>query len=219
MLNKIASRFIWSSINLPPIKRWRQRKAVERWLQDGKHGPAPHLVKQSNLRALQHRFNVPILIETGTFRGDMMVAMSPHFRQLYSVELSAELCDYAKKRCANLSNVTITHGASEQRLSEIVSAVSGIVLFWLDGHFSGHDTAMGATECPVPAELKIILEQTQILPVIVIDDARKFTGKRSYPTVAEIACQVSARSRRMHLSVHDDAMFIIPDVLLVDNVH
>lgn len=213
MLKRIKERLLWWLVNVPVIRSLRERRHIQAWLRNGKVGPAPHLVKQANLRRLQSQFDVAVLVETGTFRADMMVAMRPYFRQLYSIELSETLYQYSKVRCAELKNIDIRQGASEDVLNEICQTLHGRVLFWLDGHFSGGDTALGQTECPVISELKTILTHPKITPIIVIDDAREFKGSRSYPTIREIIEVVNLHSARSHVSVSDDAIVVIPDCL------
>lgn len=214
MISRILKRLSWTFQNLPIIKPRLEKGEVYEWLKSGKVGPAPHAVKQANLRQLQNRFAIKTLVETGTFRGDMLIAMSPFFEQLFSVELSEKLCGYSQERCSPLKNVTIHQGASEEILSELCGRLRGRVLFWLDGHFSGGDTALGDTECPVPRELESILRHPNIEPVIVIDDAREFVGQRSYPTVSEVLSQLCEGERQFHVTIHDDAIVAIPDSVL-----
>ena len=212
MLQRVASRAKWALLNTPGIRESLERRTIQSWLGGGKTGATPHAVKQANLRQLQRRYEVPTLVETGTFRADMMIAMTPYFDKLYSIELSEELFKYSEQRCHSLKNVELHQGASEIVLENICSKLQGRVLFWLDGHFSGGDTALGETECPVTTELDIILGQTQITPIVLIDDAREFVGKRSYPTVGEIVHQANQHNR-MHVTVSDDAILIVPDCI------
>ena len=213
MLSRLRKRVMWSLMSAPGIRESQERRRIQDWLQSGKVGPAPHLVKQANLRRIQSQFHTSVLVETGTFRADMMVAMSPYFEQLYSVELSESLCTFSRGRCSHLKNVDIRQGASEDVLAEICGTLNGQVLFWLDGHFSGGDTALGTTECPVVSELRTILAHPQITPVIVIDDAREFNGTRSYPTIREIVQILNAGGARLHVTVADDAIVIVPECL------
>ncbi|MCA9034531.1 MAG: hypothetical protein KDA81_09785 [Planctomycetaceae bacterium] len=212
MLHRVISRARWALLNIPWIRESRERRAIQDWLCSGKAGATPHAVKQANLRQLQRRYEVQTLVETGTFRADMMVALGLYFDKLYSIELSEELFNYSVQRCRDLKNVELWQGASEDVLAEICSKLKGRVLFWLDGHFSGGDTALGKTECPVTSELDVIFSQSQITPIVLIDDAREFVGKRSYPTVAEIVQQANQYSR-MHVTVSDDAILIVPECI------
>ena len=43
-----------------------------------------------------------------------------------------------------------------RRVPELVRQLDGPALFWLDGHYSGGDTAKGELDTPVSAELESI---------------------------------------------------------------
>ena len=96
-------------------------------------------------------------METGTYYGDMIAAMMPQFDAIYSIELSDELYDRARRRFRGSDKVTLIHGDSAVELAAIVRGLDRPALFWLDGHYSGGETAKGATETPVLAELEQIL--------------------------------------------------------------
>jgi hypothetical protein len=60
-------------------------------------------------------------------------------------------------------------------------------LFWLDAHYCGGMTAKGSEETPVIKELTQVLAHPVAGHVILIDDARCFTGKNGYPTLGEVS--------------------------------
>lgn len=62
----------------------------------GKPIPPPHLIKQETVKEYAHKFSIDILIETGTYLGDMVFAMKDVFSQIYSIELDSDLCMKAK---------------------------------------------------------------------------------------------------------------------------
>ena len=67
----------------------------------------------------------------------------------------------------------------------MIQEIEGPALFWLDGHYSGGGTAKGEMCTPIIQELKVIgLRSPQ--DVILIDDARLFTGRDDYPTLDEV---------------------------------
>jgi len=51
-------------------------------------------------------------VETGTFRGDMMQALSPYFKSLYSIELAKTLYEKAVERFREQPHITILFGDS-----------------------------------------------------------------------------------------------------------
>lgn len=66
------------------------------WQARGKTGSAPHLVKQDAVRSYGARFGLKTLVETGTFRGDMVYAMRADFDRIYSIELNGNLAKAAQ---------------------------------------------------------------------------------------------------------------------------
>lgn len=187
-----------------------RRRLVSHWLRNGKHGPAPHEVKQANLRRLALTYQIPLMVETGTYAGDMVAAMQAQFERLISIELSEQLHREAVARFSHLPHVEILQGDSGRVLAELCPKLSGRVLFWLDGHYSGGITACGDQPSPIMAELDAIYGNPKIEPVIVIDDARCFEGVDGYPTLRELEQWLRARSSETVISVHDDAIFLAP---------
>lgn len=214
MITRVIRRANWWYRNIPLVRRRNEAALLRRWLEKGKTGPAPHSVKQANLRYLGHRFKAAVLVETGTFRADMLVSLHNNFEKLFSVELSKELYEYSKRRCAGLPNVVIHNGDSAKVLPEICGSISGTVLFWLDGHYSGGDTALGDKTCPAIDELNVILQSRNITPVIVIDDARLFNGMDGYPTILNVLDCIRSHPVAMQVNIHDDAIVAVPDSVL-----
>jgi 16S rRNA A1518/A1519 N6-dimethyltransferase RsmA/KsgA/DIM1 with predicted DNA glycosylase/AP lyase activity len=63
------------------------------------------------------------LIETGTFKGDMIEAMLPNFQRLISIELSKELHAEAAQRFAKRPQVSILQGDSSQVLVDVLKTL------------------------------------------------------------------------------------------------
>ena len=76
-----------------PVRNWaaRRRYATEliEWERRGKPVPPSHGVKQRTLREYSVKYGIKVLVETGTFYGEMIEAMKNVFDQLYSIELGA----------------------------------------------------------------------------------------------------------------------------------
>ena len=143
------------------IRNWfrekRQARRLVRWVNAGKPVPPPHIVKQMALKESLSTYGVRILVETGTFRGDMVEAMRRHVDQVFSIELSETFAQRAVERFRTVSNVEIILGDSGQELEKLVPRLSGPALFWLDGHYSGGTTAHGDEATPIFAELQHVL--------------------------------------------------------------
>jgi hypothetical protein len=85
------------------------------------------------------------------------------------------------------------------------------LLFWLDGHYSGADSAKGEVETPIFQELGHILSDDQTLTsIIAIDDAREFGGNPNYPSFDELGSFVKQRRDSVTLSISMDIIWIIP---------
>ena len=115
-----------------------------------------------------------VLVETGTYLGDMIQAMRPHFDQIYSIELSDALFEKARQRFESAKNVNLVHGDSGIQLPNVLKELKQPALFWLDGHYSEGFTAKGDKETPIYDELNWIVSVPERRHVIIIDDARCF---------------------------------------------
>lgn len=149
--------------------------------------PPPSIIKQRIVTAFGMLYGLRVLVETGTYQGDMVEAQRPYFREIYSIELSRELHDAAKKRF-DQPHIHLLQGDSGEMLGNI--HLSEPTLFWLDGHYSGGITALGDKECPIFEELAHI-KNSDLKHVVLIDDARLFTGG-AYPTVPELESFIGA---------------------------
>jgi hypothetical protein len=80
-------------------------------------------------------------------------------------------------------------------MPELLSGIKEPCLFWLDAHYSGGVTGQADSETPIVKEIKSILAHPRSDHVILIDDAREFTGNSNYPTLEELR-QILKNSRR-----------------------
>jgi hypothetical protein len=98
-------------------------------------------------------------------------------------------------------------------MPQIVAKLDGPTLFWLDGHYSGGDTAQGDLNCPVWGELEAIFAPEMKQPfVVLIDDARCFrhVGAVDYPAVSDIEKWVAERRPDLGIEVAMDCIRIAP---------
>lgn len=182
---------------------------ISKWISDGRPLPPPHIYKQKTIDEYRLQYDIDILVETGTYLGDMVEAQKNNFSKIFSVELSERLHRKAKKRFRTDSHVNIIHGDSGTRLSEIVSTLRQPALFWLDGHYSAGITAKGNKNCPVLEELSAIF-QSEFAHIILIDDARLFNGTDDYPRLEELTNLLESGGSRYIMNVKDDIIRIIP---------
>jgi hypothetical protein len=192
------------------LTRLRQRRELAQWKRDGCVGAAPHLVKQKMLRDYGHTFGLNVLVETGTYLGDMVYAMMPYFSQIYSIELSQEFHERAQRRFRRCPKIKLLQGDSRQAIAAVLQMVNEPILFWLDGHYSGGVTARGVTDTPILEELGHIFEGRRLRDVILVDDARLFGVDPAYPTLDELASFVGQRAPQVQIEVRDDCIRITP---------
>jgi hypothetical protein len=186
------------------IENYRNSKEYKRWVQAGKPVPPPDSFKQSTVRQYAKQYGIRVFIETGTYLGDMVHSVKDLFHEIYSIELSAELYERAKKKFFKYKHISILEGDSSKVLPQILNHVVEPCIFWLDGHWSGGITAKGEKETPIVAELNHVLGHSIKDHVILIDDARCFTGKNGYPTLAELRELISDRYPNNIFEVRDD---------------
>jgi hypothetical protein len=163
---------------------FRDGRILLRWILAGRPLPPPHLVKQRAIRSYARTFRLPVFVETGTYRGDMVAAVKKNFERIYSIELGRELFEAAKRRFAADPRVTLLQGDSGEVLRDLLPRIDRPCLFWLDSHFSDADTARSALITPIRRELEHILSHPLARRhVILVDDARLFNGEDDYPTL------------------------------------
>ena len=165
------------------VARGESREKLKSIRQGLRPKPAEHLVKQATVRGYAKQFDCPVLVETGTFRGHMIAAMLESFDEIHSIELSEELFGKAKQRFADHRHVHLHRGDSGEVLPKLLTKINRPVLFWLDAHASGGETATGTIDTPIVAELEEILRHPVKSHVILIDDAREFGVGKHYPAI------------------------------------
>jgi hypothetical protein len=162
--------------------QYRQQVALRQWNAAGRPAPPPHLIKQGIVREFAKKYDIPVLVETGTYMGDMVYAMRNLFSRIYSIELSVDLHQQVQERFSRQNHIVLLQGDSGEVLAGLLPQIDQPCLFWLDGHYSAGFTAKGNLDTPIEKELAHIanhpLKQSHI---ILIDDARCFTGEGDYP--------------------------------------
>lgn len=199
-----------SLVNL--IRQRRLYKELEKWEKMGRPFPPPHMVKQRMLRGLSKRYGLKIFVETGTCYGDMVYAMKASFDTIYSIELSKNFYDMAKRRFSGMENIKLIYGDSGKELGQVMSKIDQPALFWLDGHYSDGMTAKGEKDTPIYEELGHILSAQDRGHVIVIDDARNFGTDSAYPTIEELKTFVKSKRNNLELFIRDDCICMKPNL-------
>ncbi|MBC2744401.1 MAG: hypothetical protein HGJ93_15505 [Desulfosarcina sp.] len=197
-----------------PLHNWevkrRQVKELVEWERKGKPLPPPHIVKQRTLQTYAKRFGLKILVETGTYCGDMVEAMKDSFDRIYSIELSKELYENAKGRFKGIKYIELIHGDSGLELRKIINKLNQPALFWLDSHYSAGVTARGDKDTPIYEEMEHILNVPDREHVVIIDDARLFGTDPAYPSMGELSDFIRSKRPDTDIVVQDDSIRITP---------
>jgi hypothetical protein len=188
----------------------RQKRELADWERHGRPVPPPHIVKQRTIRDFAKKFGLKVFVETGTYYGDMVEAMKPYFSQIYSIELSNELYEKAKRRFAGDERIKIIHGNSGIELGKLIVSLDQSALFWLDAHYSAGVTARGEKDTPIYEELTHIFNSQYSGHVVIIDDARCFGTDPAYPSIEELSDFIRARYPNAKIEVENDSIRIIP---------
>lgn len=126
-------------------------------------------LKQNIFKDYPNRY----FVETGTYEGDaIQKALDAGFDYCYSIELSDKYFNYATERFKGNLKVKIIQGDSALMLWDVIKGINGRITFWLDGHYSKGDTALGVWCSPLIVELQQIQKHWSSKHTIIIDDMR-----------------------------------------------
>lgn len=193
------------------IKRLHQQYSIHQWMENGQPVPPPHLVKVHAIKKYCKHFDSKIFVETGTYMGDMLDEVKNEFTQLHSIELSPKYFLRAKAIFNTNSKIQLHYGDSGKVLRKLLPKLQAPTLLWLDAHYSGGTTARGTLDTPIVQELDTISRhKLKNQFVIMIDDARLFIGKNSYPKLSLLRKYIEKRFPQHKFSVENDAIIIAP---------
>lgn len=165
------------------IRPLKQIAANIVWKLQGEPIPQPHAVKEYFLKRILLKTGIRTLVETGTYKGDMIVAMRPYCQKINSIELNQKLFEDAEKRFEDDEAVTIYQGDSGEIMDTVIADINTPIVFWLDGHYSAGETSKGDLDTPIIKEIDhIAAHPHKDRHVLLIDDARCFDGTNDYPT-------------------------------------
>ncbi len=189
---------------LNELKRQFEKKQFNDWQKSGCPVPPPHLVKQLAIGEYQQKYGYEILVETGTYLGQMVEAQKTRFKKIFSIELGADLFEKARKKFKDDSHIILVQGDSGKMLPKILGDIHEPAIFWLDGHYSEGITAKGDKECPIFEEVDAILNDQLFNHILLIDDARCFNGKGDYPTIEKLTEYIRGKNEKYHVEIKND---------------
>lgn len=200
-----AVRALWRDHSMVPWMRpftaWR---VYWKWHLRGRLVPAPPIVKQRIVKTHLRRSGAATVVETGTFRGDMVDALAPVAARIISIELDDDLYAAALQRFAGRPHIELLHGDSGALLPAVLRELDRPALFWLDGHYTGINSARTSVDSPIVEEIEAILQHPVPGHVVLIDDAREFSGTGGYPTIEQLRTMILARQPLSQFVVADD---------------
>ena len=121
-------------------------------------------------------------IETGTYVGDGIQRVLGQYERIHSIELAEKYAFETATKFIDRPEVTVYHGNSKEVLPLLLDTIQEPVTIFLDGHYSGGETAIGDevvdgfSSAPLLAEIEIIMSRPWD-DIVVIDDTRMF-GRR-----------------------------------------
>ena len=177
------------------------------WKLRGEPVRSPHLVKQCAVREYARRYGLNVLVETGTYYGEMVAGVRDCFAEIYSVEYDPDLARRARRKFSRWPHIHILEGDSLRVLPEILSSLRRPALFWLDAGYYGWAGLQGDNQ-RLTSELEAILSHPVKGHVILMDDARGLNGQNGAPTAEQLKQHIEAEFPGRDVEVKHDILRI-----------
>jgi len=155
-----------------------------------------------------HKYAIDTFVETGTYKGAGVANALTLAKEVYSIEIDRQRYENAVNIFKGFSNVHLYHGDSGKILLEIMPEFKGRCLFWLDAHY-GDDESPGQRRTPIIEELKTVCNYSGYF-VILIDDARLYTGEGDWPKLETLGNIIKSALPDCKFIVNEDIIRIIP---------
>jgi hypothetical protein len=174
-------------------------------------GTNPHsLSKFHALRATQGRTGATTFVETGTYLGVTTARCAPHFSRVYTIEIEPSLAEQAERALGRYRNVEVIRGDASTEIKRL--GLAGCLrdsLIFLDGHFSGGLTGLGAEIEPALSIMDYLAQGELGIRGIVVDDFREF-GSDGWPRKWELvkAAEELFVPQGYRLSIDFDMLFL-----------
>lgn len=123
-------------------------------------------------------------IETGTYVGDGIHRVLGRYERIHSIELAEKYALETAAKYIHDQTVTVYHGNSKEVLPVLLDTIPEPVTIFLDGHYSGGETAIGDelvdgfSSAPLLAEIELVMSRPYD-DIVIIDDTRMF-GRRDW---------------------------------------
>lgn len=183
--------------------------SVANWVMEGQPVPAPAFLKREIVADIVAKSGLQHFIETGTHAGDTTERIASMGLAVDSVELAEHYHAMSKARLAPYEKVKLWLGDSGKLFPEILAPLKQPAVFYLDGHYSGGDTALGDKVTPISEELEAIYHHPVKGHVILIDDARCFGGG-TYPLLADMIAEMQHHLPDYRIYTESDIVRALP---------
>lgn len=172
----------------------------------------------SLMQKLIQLFDIQNLVETGTFGGDTSRLASHYFKKIYTIELKHDYFQKSLISFKNYPNIYPLEGHSPYLLKQIIPQIDGKILFWLDAHWCGENSAKWNEQMtPIREELIAIKECGLKNSIILIDDVRIFHGLPNdfpefggYPTINEVKVMIEEINPKYEFYILGDTAIAFP---------
>lgn len=179
------------------------------WKLRGEPLHPPHLFKQRTVSDYADRYRLRVLVEAGTYYGEMVAAMKNRFDEIYSIEYDHALAARAQKKFYRSPHVHIIEGDSQKAIPEVVAKLARPALFWLDAGYYGWAGTQGNKQ-RLTTEMDAILSQ-RADHIILMDDAHGLNGQNGAPTVEQLKQQIESRFPARAVDVKRNILRITPE--------
>jgi len=172
------------------------------------------LVEARTTCAIFAKYPNKYFVESGSYRGDgIQMALDAGFKNIYSIELGLNFYKNCCVRFASRPKVKLFLGSSAEMMPVVLKNIDAPATFWLDGHYSGANTAKADTNTPILAELEAIRKHPIKTHTILIDDVRLFgTIEFDFIELQEIIQKILEINPKYQITYEDG--YISNDVLV-----
>lgn len=169
--------------------------------------------------SLRNRFYLRNFVETGAGYGDTSIAASHLFQNVYSVELCPGVFRDQFEEMQKHPHIRRECGTSVEWLEKWLPELTEPTLFYLDSHWPGLGTKL-AHECPLLAELDLLIPFLRSNDIVMIDNAGMFIhpprpphDPSEWPSVDEIQGKIGDKFLLTHFDV-----FVISSEPLIQGI-
>jgi SAM-dependent methyltransferase len=190
----------------------KDRLDYVRWRRANVAGTTCALQKRYAILDLLRAHRIGLVVETGTFLGDMAAFLAGRGYDVITIEIDPRLAALARLRFQSNGRVHLIEGDSATRLPAVVGELTHPALFYLDAHYSGPGTGKGDIETPISAEIDLILTRAPAGSVVAVDDARCFGTAPDYPLLQDLLDALKARGVIDARVANDAIVFVVPHI-------